>query len=292
MTPEPALVDAMFERHGVPGPWEVLPATGLANHIFATRDVVLRVATDHRHGISDALTESVAAPVARAAGILTPDLIAFDNTRTLVDRPFSLWERVQGETVGLADLSDFGTTRVWRDVGRELARLHVRVRECPDPNGYLDDPARYIDLGRALRQLVEAGTLDTGMARRVEVLAEELDAGAAVSIGSRFIHDDVSPMNIMCTTAGELLAIIDWGDAGWGDPRLDFAAMPLAAVPAALAGHEEEAPGLLGALPAARVAWYKLTDAVDDLLDTPGPPPDLEALRQLLRSRTSRQIAG
>jgi aminoglycoside phosphotransferase (APT) family kinase protein len=92
--------------------------------------------------------------------------------------------------------------------------------------------------------------------------------------------------------AGELLAIIDWGDAGWGDPRLDFAAMPLAAVPAALDGHEEEAPGLLGALPEARVAWSKLIDVVDDLLENPGQPPDLEALRQLLRARTSRRIAG
>lgn len=56
-------------------------------------------------------------------------------------------------------------------------------------------------------------------------------------------------MNAMCTTAGELLAIIDWEDAGWGDPSLDFAAMPLTAVPAALAGHEEEAPGSLSAGP-------------------------------------------
>jgi aminoglycoside phosphotransferase (APT) family kinase protein len=292
MTPEPALVDAMFEQHEVPGPWEVLPATGLANHIFATRDVVLRVATDHRDGFSDARTESVAAPVARAAGILTPQLIAFDDSRKLVDRPFSLWERVHGETLGAASLSDLATANVWRSVGRELARLHVRVQECPDPNDYLDEPARQHDLPRGLKRLVETGTFDIDMARRVEVLAKELGSWAADPIGFRFIHDDVSPMNIMCTTAGELLAIIDWGDAGWGDPSLDFAAMPLAAVPAALAGHEEEAPGMLGAHPEARVAWHKLIDAVDDLLDTSGQPPDLEALRQLLRSRTSRRITG
>jgi hypothetical protein len=77
-----------------------LPPTGLASHIFATRDVVLRLATDHPDGVVDARTESVAAPVARAAGILTPRLIAFDDTRTLVERPFSLWERVHGEALG------------------------------------------------------------------------------------------------------------------------------------------------------------------------------------------------
>jgi len=288
MRPEPAVVDAMFEQHGVRGPWEVLPATGLANHIFATRDVVLRVATDHRDGISDARTESVAAPVARAAGILTPGLIAFYDTRTLVDRPFSLWERVHGETLGLADLSDFATTRVWRGVGRELARLHVRVRDCPDPNDYLDEPARQYDLRRALRRLVETGMLDIDTATRVEELATALGSRAAEPLGRRFIHDDVSPMNVMCTTAGELLAIIDWGDAGWGDPSLDFAAMPLSAVPAALAGHEEEAPGLLGTCPQARVTLHKLIDIVDDLFDTPGPTLDLEALRQLCNHRIPR----
>ncbi len=254
MKPEPALVDAMFETHGVPGPWEVLPATGVANHIFATRDVVLRVATDHRDGFSDARTESIAAPVARAAGILTPRLVAFDDTRTLVDRPFSLWERVHGETLGTANLSDFATARVWRSIGRELARIHLRVRECPDPNDYLDEPARQHDLGRSLNRLAEAGTLDLDTATRVEEFARALRSQAAEPLGRHLIHDDVSSMNVMCTTAGELLAIIDWGDAGWGDPSLDFAAMPLAAVPAALVGHEEEAPGMLGTCPHARVS--------------------------------------
>ena len=93
MNLDPELIDAMFARHGVPGPWEVLHSTGLANWIFVTRDVVLRVATDHRDGVVDARTESIAAPVARAAGVLTPQLIAFDDTQTLVERPFSLWER-------------------------------------------------------------------------------------------------------------------------------------------------------------------------------------------------------
>ena len=98
MNPDNRLIDAVFARHGVSGPWEPLPSTGLANRVYATADVVLRVATDHPDGVVDARTESVAAPVARAAGVLTPRLIAFDDTRTLVDVPFSLWERVRGET--------------------------------------------------------------------------------------------------------------------------------------------------------------------------------------------------
>jgi len=284
MNLRPNVIDAMFARHGVSGLWEPLPSLGLANRIFGTRDVVLRVATDHLDGVVDARTESVAAPVARAAGILTPRLIAFDDTRTLVDRPFSLWERVHGETLGLTKLARHQMADVWRSVGRELARLHLRVRECPDPDGYLDHPARDQDVGAVVKRLVDAGRVDLDVARRIERVAEELRPRIAEGIETRFIHDDVHPMNVMCSSGGELLAIIDWGDAGWGDPSLDFATIPLDDIASALEGYEAEAPGLLGRDPEARVAWNKLLDAMDDLWDTPAPPLDLDALHRFMRS--------
>jgi aminoglycoside phosphotransferase (APT) family kinase protein len=276
-------VDAMFARHGVPGPWEPLPSLGLANRIFATRDVVLRVATDHPDGVPDARTESVAAPVARAAGILTPRLIVFDDTRTLIDRPFSLWERVHGETLGLATLTRRQVSEVWRDVGSELAKLHLRVRECADPAGYLDQPARNQDIGGVVKRLVDAGRVDIDTAGRVERMAGELCPRIARVTETRFIHDDVHPMNVMCSPSGELLAIIDWGDAGWGDPSLDFAAIPIDDVPPALQGYAAEAPGLLGRDPEARIAWNKLLDALDDLWDTPARSLDLAALDRFMR---------
>jgi len=96
MNLDPVLVDAMFARHGIPGPWAPMPATGIANRIYTTREVVLRVATDHAESLLDARTESVAAPAAYAAGIQTPRLIAFDDSRTLLDRPFSLWYVLSG----------------------------------------------------------------------------------------------------------------------------------------------------------------------------------------------------
>ncbi len=281
---ESEIIDAMFANHGVPGPWTALPSTGVANRIYATRDVVLRVATDHPEGVSDARTESVAAPLARAAGILTPRLIAFDDTRTLVNRPYSLWERVHGETLGLSSLSPRHLSDVWRSVGRELARLHLRVRECADPDGYLDETARDQDVHRVLRRLVDADKLDIETSERVERLAEELRPYIKSDIEMRFIHDDIHPMNIMCSESGELMAIIDWGDAGWGDPTLDFAAIPLNAVSSALEGYEAEAPGNLGEFPEVRIAWNKVLDAIADRWESPETPLDVEALRRFARA--------
>ncbi len=253
MNPDPELIDAMFAKHGVPGPWEILPTTGVANHIFATRDVVLRVPTNHPDGVVDARTESVAAPVAHAAGILTPRLIAFDDDQTLVERPFSLWERVHGETLGLTSLSSDLTANVWRGVGRELARLHLRVRECADPEGYLDNPERSQDVDAIVKRLVNAKRLSIATAAQVERLADDLRPHIATNTEMRFIHDDIHAMNIMCSAEGKLLAIIDWGDAGWGDPALDFTAIPFDAVWPTLEGYEAEARDALGTYPEARM---------------------------------------
>ena len=285
MSIAPALVSAIFEKYGIPGPWQPLPSTGLANRVYATRGVVLRVATDHPEAIVDARTESVAAPAARDAGVRTPRIIAFDDSRTLVDRPFSLWERVHGETLGLADLNRRPLADAWSQVGRELARLHLRVCECPDPNGYLDQPGRNMDLDSLLRPLVDTGRASDETVEAVERLGRDLEPHVSTRVKARFVHNDVHAMNVMCSKAGELLAILDWGDAGWGDPTLDFAAIPLAWIPVALQGYESESPGLLGDCPEARFVWDKLAGGLEDIRDTPGQALAVESLRQFLQSQ-------
>ena len=117
------------------GPWQELPATGIANRIYATDDLVLRVAVEGQEALDDARTESVAAPVARAAGVCVPRMVAFDDSGTVVDRPYSLWERVHGETLCLFAPEPRSCPATWRAVGRQLALLHNRVQDCPDPHG-------------------------------------------------------------------------------------------------------------------------------------------------------------
>lgn len=120
-----------------------------------------------------------------------------------------------------------------------------------------------MDLHPFLNRLAEAGRLDDSTAEEIAQLISELAPHVAGSVDVRFIHNDIHDMNVMCSPAGELLAIIDWGDAGWGDPTLDFAAIPLDAIPHALEGYELEKPGALGAFPEARFIWDKLRDAMD-----------------------------
>jgi len=268
----------MFSRYGIRAAWSPLPLTGIANWIYATDDVVLRVATDHPDGVPDARTESVAAPAAHAAGILTPRMIAFDDTRTIVDRPFSLWERVHGATLGQATLSVDERFLAWHSVGRELARVHRLVTACADPLGYLDTPGDEPDTNQLLATLVAAGRLDRGAALDIEAACGELNQAAAPT--ATFTHGDVHSMNVMCDERGHLLAIIDWGDAGWSDPMHDFSSMPLDVIPPAVAGYEAETGVRLDTDSRGRLIRAKVISALDHFERHPERELDAEALRR------------
>jgi aminoglycoside phosphotransferase (APT) family kinase protein len=267
----------ILRAHGLKGPWEGLTATGLANRIYATSEVVIRIATDHPEAEEDARTESVAAPAARAAGILVPQLIAFDDSRSLVDRPYTIWERIHGETLGLIAPEPRQLPEAWRAIGRELARLHERVGACPDPNGWLDCPDRNLDLQQRVEALATASKIDRETAGTLAAWLEHLAPAVAAAQPRVFLHNDLHDMNVMCTSHGALLALIDWGDAGWGDAGIELAPMPIAAVPIVLDAYEEEAPGRLGDGSDARVLWYLIDEALCDLADRP------DCLRRLVQ---------
>jgi aminoglycoside phosphotransferase (APT) family kinase protein len=279
-------VDDILAHHGIREPWQTLPRTGVANRIYGTSDVVLRVATDHPEAVEDARTESVAAPAVREAGVLAPRLIAFDDSRTLVDRPYSIWERIHGETLGLLSAEPPRDRRAWTAVGRELARLHLRVTECADPRGWLDRPDRDTDLRERVGVLVSNGRIDRTMAGALERWIATLAPDVAASTTRRFLHNDVAPMNVMCAADGALLALIDWGDAGWGDPVLELAQVPCAATPWVLDGYQSEAATLLGDYPEVRIIWDKLAYALDALAD--GDRLLLDELWELVSSADAR----
>ena len=254
-------VDAILAHHGLQGPWQQLPATGIANRIYATDDLVLRIAVEGQEALDDARTESVAAPVARAAGVCVPRLVAFDDSGTVVDRPYSLWERVHGETLGLFAPEPCSCPATWRAVGRQLALLHNRVQDCPDPHGWLDRPARELDLEERVASLAAAATIDPALAGELDRAAKALRPALQGPLTVRFLHNDIHAMNVMCARDGTLLAVLDWGDAGWGDPALELAQVRLDAAPFVLQGYESEAH--LDDAAEARMLWDKLCAAVE-----------------------------
>ncbi|MBI9044981.1 MAG: aminoglycoside phosphotransferase family protein [Anaerolineaceae bacterium] len=278
--PDP--IDEILEVCGISGPWESMDATGVANRIYATKDVVIRVAREHAEALHDARTESIAAPVAYEAGLLTPRLLVFDESGDLLDRPYSIWERVHGETLGLISSDPHSMPNTWRQVGHQMARLHVNVEPFDDPKKYLHEPGRDLQIETLLEKLVSAGHFHKDHVREISTLITELQPAVLEESKICFLHSDVKDMNIMCTQDDELLALIDWGDAGWGDPTFDFAQIPLRAIPYVLEGYGNEASDLLGGTLKERIIWDKLYYALEKSIEKSSSDIPLGEFRQFL----------
>src|SRR5215207_6629343 len=149
------LLHAIAERHGVGGTEIVrLPEVGIFNAIYTLgNDLILRIPRNHPAFIEAAHKEALAVPAARAAGVRTPALLAFDESTELLLVPYSIYERVHGETLGLLDHEPGDSPAAWRELGCDLALLHthvaaqgpiaeVEIHGLPDPRLWLDQIAQ------------------------------------------------------------------------------------------------------------------------------------------------------
>jgi hypothetical protein len=270
--PTEATLHAICERHALPQPTVRLPSNGAINSIWVLGDeLVLRIPKNMEEGWKDTLTESVAAPVAFASGMRTPALIVFDETLELVEVPFTVYERIDGEAGGPTDRGG------WCDLGREVALLHERVMSCPDPLGRLDDATRWCDPDVLTSHAASREGISAELADRIRSTLIRLEpAVTAAAAFRRFLHNDLHAGNLMAQ-GGDHVAVIDWGDAGWGDPAREASNVPLDAVPAFLDGYREVMPFDDDATVDDRVRWDRLLDAA-----LGGDSPDLEALHALL----------
>jgi aminoglycoside phosphotransferase (APT) family kinase protein len=267
--PEPTReqIRAVIARHGLdvsPDDVSPLPRIGTVNTALALGEhYVLRVPKSH--GIGDTRTESVAAPVAKAAGLATPALLIYDDSTEIFDVPYTVFERVNGDNFGLSDLEPAVSANVYRDIGRQLAMLHGRVTECPDPNGYLEEPSRQ-EPDDLLEYMASEGYLSRYNIRWLSRVFNRLRPAALEGRRyRRFLHNDVLPTNVI-VRGNEFVALIDWNDAGWGDPALEFSALPCRALPCVLLGYRDVGPIDGEETVAHRVLWDHLCSALEFLL--------------------------
>ncbi|MGZ3429447.1 MAG: phosphotransferase family protein, partial [Polyangia bacterium] len=141
----------------------------------------------------------------------------------------------------------------WREVGGQLAALHT-VARCDDPLGVLHTRNK-----RDARPYLHA--LAPALAQRFARWLDRLESVPAAA--PRLLHYDVHGLNVLCAPAG--VTLIDWGDAGWGDPASELGSVPMRYVPEVLAGYEERAS--LGPAAEARILRAVLGHAVRKLAE-------------------------
>jgi aminoglycoside phosphotransferase (APT) family kinase protein len=256
-------VTAIGRRHGVPPEQVTEVAGGVANRGFVLGNALfLRVA---RPGFEDDLRkEAGVVPVALSAGVLTPPIVEYDDSRGLIDAPYVVMERVHG----------IEPTEVPSGLAEQLARVHrVEPTDLPGvPQDDRGDPWRTVD------SLAERDYLDSGTAKWLSGwftrLADRFDRNEPKVL----IHGDVAAHNLLAGPDGELRALIDWGDAAYAPRAMDFAKLPLEHVAAILPDYIRRLPtsGTGRSTPqeeevAAAALWFHLHWGLGKLTANPWP---------------------
>lgn len=235
-----AQANEICDRHGLGRLYlEPIPARGAVNAIFALGpDLILRVSKDIPEAIRGTISESIAAPAAHRAGVRTPRLIAFDNSRKILNTPYTIYERIDGIDLTRIDASPHELPPIWREVGRELSRLHHAVGAVEDLHHLLRDTLRPDP-----EPILEAADfLSDDHKRWFRRCFDRLrPAVENASSFRRLTHGDAQSNNVLIRN-NEFVALIDWGGAGWCDGIIDFYNMPARVLPYAVDGYRDEAP--------------------------------------------------
>jgi aminoglycoside phosphotransferase (APT) family kinase protein len=161
------------------------------------------------------------------------EILAYDDSRSLLDRDYLLMERLPGQSLTEAGLAGHQVDRVLEQVGVCLAQMHALVA---DRYGYLGAhrpmtpqstwvEAFAVMWKKLLDDVVACGGYTPEEAdafrRLLDVYRPHFDRPASASL----LHMDVWSQNILVDTQGRVTGLVDLDRALWGDPEIEFAVL-------------------------------------------------------------------
>ena len=158
-----------------------------------------------------------------AAGVRVPRPVGFCGDASVIGKPFSVVERVEGVGFGPKIVKDqkLGGDRaaLGRELGRQLALIHA-IEPGPDLGAILearpDDPAR-AEIALLRGWLDEMGAVRLGLEWALRWAERHAPAPADVAL----THRDFRTGNLMVDASG-LTAVLDWEFAAFSDPMADL----------------------------------------------------------------------
>lgn len=234
------LIRDIARRHGLHDEPVLLPEGGMVNDAYLIGEAVLRIVREGNDEECDpeAAREAALVPLAIAAGVRTPELIAADPIAAHAPRPYTIYRRAHGSLMGFEKGHPTEYGRAYRTLGQEIYKIStinvpeelagmLRIDEPPNPR-------------ESLKRTVDKGAITVDDAREIEAWLDQLEPRVVPPSEHVFIHNDLHPWNLMVDPESrELSWILDWGDAGSGDLAKEFCSMPFAALPEMIAGFKE-----------------------------------------------------
>ncbi|UED85348.1 phosphotransferase family protein [Streptomyces profundus] len=261
-------------RHGVaPDDVRLAAFQGAAGWIYLLGDhLVLKVARPGAGLVADLRKEALVVPFAVRQGVRTPEMVACGEIEGPARLPYLLLRRASGSVVGAngGDPGDPGEVAC-QELGRELALLHgARVPPAVRDGLPVDRP---VDPRPGIDRLAGLGYLSSSLADWLGAWLARLAEEAPASPEMVLIHGDIAANNLLLDDEGSLTALLDWGDAAWADPAMEFAKVPPRLLPAVLTGYlgGPEAVAEAGRSWVARALWHHLSWAVPRAMGQPDP---------------------
>lgn len=143
------------------------------------------------------------------------------------DRPIVGYRKIEGVPLLECGLDADRSKDMARQIGGALSCLHgfsvERAMQLGVPGGLSEWRQRYEDLYGQVHEQVLPLLDEKGRDRVSKLLQDFLASEAHFSFEPVLIHADLSEEHILCDPVrGNLVGIIDWGDACIGDPALDL----------------------------------------------------------------------
>lgn len=238
---EADLIHALAARHGLSDEVAPMPRGGMVNEAWAIGEGhVLRIVMEGGEAEcdSEAAREAAIVSVVVESGVTTPRLVAFGTADEFAPRPYTIYERAVGELMGYRDEPIEHFFPALYQIGRET--FLINQTSVPEETVAIlrrnlpHNPQKWVD------RTLAAGAISTVEADDVlETVSYLIEVGGSPP-PERLTHCDLHPWNVMVDPAsGDLTAIIDWGDATWGDPAVEFAAMPFECFDALFQGYRD-----------------------------------------------------
>lgn len=175
--------------------------------------------------LHDLLRAETSVPVA--------EILAYDDSRTLLARDYLLMERLPGRPLTDARLTGKQMEGVLEQVGIYLAQMHALVadrygylgahRPMPPQSTWVE--AFAVMWNKLLDDVVACGgyTRDEadGLRRLLSIYRPHFDRPVPASL----LHMDVWSQNILVDDAGRVTGLVDLDRALWGDPEIEFAVL-------------------------------------------------------------------
>ena len=242
MTFSNAVLEAMVRRYRPNGRLSITPiASGKFNSSYwvqvGDEPLVLRIAppNDAVYVFYEAKMmrqePSLHARLRAETTVPVPEIVAFDDAQTVVDRDYMLLRRLPGRP--LSEMPHVNKAKVLRQVGECLAQVHGLTAV---QHGYLGEhhpmqpqdnwaAAFVIMWHKLLDDVVAQGFYDAAESRYLRHLLERHLPLFDRPVTSRLLHMDVWAQNILVDDTGTLTGLLDWDRALWGDSEIEFAVL-------------------------------------------------------------------